>query len=403
MAKTLYSYISDIIHSGENVAPELEQVMKSVMEGKNKEERHSVIEGMMRDGFVRDIANNNILILINLIACGVVPMDNKEGVDMFDLVNYASSVGYFMGATLLSECYDEEFSFSPEKAQSDIDILYENLEKIFPGLCYLEEQLQQGIRAIIFFAAKLAVEHFSKGTVLDLLLLEHFPNWKEMGKFAEEELDDLYTPKPIDMGPYNEIVKTRFDLYETKKKFREEEKRREDQYLELFKPKDEKVIADSELILKEWNNIVSLDELDMTSEGILCLTHAEQLSLFLVFTRTCSYLTKSEAYKLVRIGFMLYDKLQDKIKKQSETEEYFDECMLKYHYTCVSFYVASHIYKEKIPFLKILEMSQYMLLVLEKQSMIETSDKNRIRRAKYISTLYFKLKEKDEDNKKAMQ
>lgn len=70
MAKTLFSYINDILSSEGNHYKELVQVMDCVMEGKSDEEQREVFKKMLRDGMVRMLIGRSEIDLLHFKLVG---------------------------------------------------------------------------------------------------------------------------------------------------------------------------------------------------------------------------------------------------------------------------------------------------------------------------------------------
>lgn len=403
MAKTLFSYISDILHSEGNVSGELGQVMASVMDGKSEDERRAIMEGLMKDGMMKEIASKNLVTLITVLLWPAVPATNEEGLDLFEVVDFGIKTGYCLGATMCGNCYDDDLQFSYEKAKPHLEELFNAIDQKYPSLCYIKEDDQTLIKNIITCSVKMAVEHSTKGDVLNDIFSSIYPNWQELGGFSEEEVKELYTPHPFDMPPCQDYVDAQFNLYEYEKQHIENLKSRKKVLHQDYRQDDEDVIKVGNVLCELMKDITPIDELDMTPEGILSLPPSEQLTLFLFYTLGYHDITKEEAYKAIWIGFVLYDVIKQKFSGEYQIPADVIEKAMIHFVNCVAYYIATQFYPDFKQLLSALEMSTLMVLAFEKQDMIETSDKNRTRRAKYISTLYFKLKEKDEDNKKAMQ
>lgn len=403
MAKTLFSYISDILHSEGNVTEELGQVMASVMDGKSEDERRVIVEGLMKDGMMKEIANKKLVTLITVLLWPAVPATNEEGLDLFEVVDFGIKTGYCLGATMCGDCYDDDLQFSYEKAKPHLEELFNAIDQKYPSLCYIKEDDQNLIRNIITCSVKMAVEHTTKGEVLNDILSRIYPNWQELGGFSEEEIKELYTPQPFDMPPYQDFVDARFKLYEHEKQHLENLKSRKQFFHQNYMQDDEEVIKVGNVLHELMKDITPVDELDMTPEGILSLPPSEQLTLFLFYTRTYNDITKEEAYKAIWIGFVLYDVIKQKFSGEYQLPADVIEKAIIHTANCVAYYIATQFYPDFKQLVSVLEMSTLMVLAFEKQNMIETSDKNRIRRAKYVSSLHSKIKDLHERNKKAMQ
>lgn len=403
MAKTLYSYISDIMQSGENVDQELEQVMTSVMEGKNKEECRAIMESVMKDGMMREIANTDLLLLIVVLFFPAIPNSNEEGLDLFEVVEFGIKTGYCLGSTMCSDCYDDDMQFSLEKAKPHLAELFNALDQRYPSLCYLSDDDQDLIKKIITCSVKMAVEHTTKGEVLNDIFSGIYPNWQELGGFSEEEIKELYTPKAFDLPPFQDYVDARFELYELEKKLLENNKKLQKLFQDAYMLDDEKVVKIGEVMCDLMKDITPIDELDMTPEGILSLSPSEQLTLFLLYSRVYKQINREEAHKAIWIGFVWYEVMKQKFSGEYQIPEDIIEKVMKHNVNCIAYYIATQFYPAPQQLDSALEMSALIVLAFEKRGMIETSDKIRISRAKFVSSLYSKIKELHERNKKGMQ
>jgi len=369
------------------------------MEGKSVEEKEQILKKMMGDGLVRFIMERSESDLLKILFSGFVPKTNNEGVDVDSIVYRAITTGYALGASICSDCYDDNLEFDFNAAEKTINKTYELFEKQHPGLCYLEDDVQNTIKALMAIGTKYAVEHVSKGQLLDLLIGGTFPDWIEIGGLTEDEVKDIYTPKPLNMGEYCTYTKSKFNLYEEKKEFISNSKKQHEIYCNMLNQNDDKVIERGKWMLEAAANLLQYEQIDFTLEGVLKLSDEDLYCLHFVLTRKQKALTKPEGFRALKLGICIYHKILDELKNSDLDDATIRHIALEPCCAQASYYASFHTFPAFLHYSKVLEMHEYIVQNVQRllrgyfSAMQETARK---RMGEIISSLYFDDKEIEE-------